>query len=111
MSLIIDISTFFFFTVGILFCLVGAFGILKLPDVYTRMHSAGLIDTLGIGSIFLGLVIQAGFTLLSAKLLLILIFIFFSSPTATHALARATLNGRVSPIGKQEDVVLPIDDY
>ena len=100
-----------FITIGIVFCLIGAFGILKLPDVYTRMHSAGIIDTLGIGFIFIGLLFQAGFTLISAKLILILIFVFFSSPTSTHALARSALNGGQIPVVKANNIPLPIDKY
>ena len=106
---VFDILTIFCMSVGIVFCLIGAYGVIKLPDVYSRMHSAGIIDTLGIGFIFLGLLFQAGLTLISAKLVLILIFVFFSSPTATHALARSALNGGLVPTVKEKNISLPID--
>ena len=60
---------------------------MRMPDFYTRMHAASVTDTLGAGLILLGLLLQAGFTLVAVKLLMIGLLIFFTSPTATHALA------------------------
>lgn len=93
----LDVLSWAFIVGGIVFCLIGGYGILKLKDVYARLHAASLIDTLGIGLMFVGLMFQAGFTLVSAKLILILIFVFFTSPTATYALARAAINHDVLP--------------
>ena len=70
---------------------------IRFPDFFTRLHAASLIDTVGIGFIFLGLMIQAGFTLITLKLLIILILMFFLSPLTTHAAARAALYARVKP--------------
>ncbi len=82
---------------GGLLVLVGGLGVLRLPDVYTRMHAAGITDTLGAWLILLGLMFQAGMTQVSVKLLLILVFLIFTSPTSTHALARAALHGGLRP--------------
>lgn len=82
---------------GICFCLIGGYGLITLKDMYARLHAASLIDTLGVGLVFIGLMMQAGFTLAMAKLLLILLFIFFTSPTSTHALTRAAINGDTFP--------------
>ncbi len=95
--LIVDIFSWALILVGIAFCLIGGYGMITLKDMYARLHAASLIDTLGIGLVFLGLILQAGFTLAAAKLVLILIFVFFTSPTATHALARAAINHNVMP--------------
>lgn len=76
---------------GGIFCIVGAIGLLRMPDFYTRMHAASVIETLGAGLILLGLVLQAGFTLVAVKLLMMGLLILFVSPTATHALARAAM--------------------
>ena len=76
---------------GGFFCIVGGIGLLRMPDFYTRMHAASVIETLGAGLILLGLLIQSGFNLVSVKLLMIGLLIFFTSPTATHALAKAAL--------------------
>lgn len=97
MAPVLDIISWIMIIGGVAFCLIGGYGLIKLKDVYARLHAASLIDTLGVGLILVGLMFQAGFTLVTAKLLLILVFIFFTSPTATHALARAAINHDVLP--------------
>ena len=74
-----------------------------MPDFYTRMHAASVIETLGCRTcILLGLLLQAGFTLVAVKLLIIGVLIFFASPTATHALARAAMVRGLQPLlGRQ----------
>ena len=98
MALIADILSWVCLITGSLFVLIGAIGIIRLPDVFARMHGAGIIDTLGAGLILAGLMVQAGLTLVTVKLLLILLFLMLTSPTTTHALARAALNGGVKPL-------------
>ncbi len=85
------------------FCVVGAIGLLRMPDFYTRMHAASVIETLGAGLILLGLMLQAGFTLVAVKLLMVGLLIFFASPTATHALARAAMVRGLKPLLSDED--------
>ncbi|MGD9298752.1 MAG: monovalent cation/H(+) antiporter subunit G, partial [Thiohalocapsa sp.] len=63
----------------------------------TRLHAAGVTDTLSAGMILAGLMLQAGFTLVTVKLLFILIFLWYTSPVASHALARAAMHTRVEP--------------
>ena len=82
---------------GAIFALIGAIGLLRFPDVFTRMHAAGIIDTFAAGLLLLGLALLAPSWLIAAKLALIFIFILYTSPTATHALARAALNGGLAP--------------
>lgn len=98
MSGAIDILSGLCLLVGALFCLVGAIGLLRMPDFYTRVHAASVVETLGAGFILLGLVLQSGFTLVAAKLLLIGLLIFFASPTASHALTRAAMLRGVKPL-------------
>ena len=74
---------------GSAFCIVGAIGLLRMPDFWARTHAAGLTDTLGAGLILLGLMIQGGASLVTVKLLMILGFLYVASPTAGHALFRA----------------------
>jgi len=76
---------------GVAFAVIGGVGLLRMPDFYTRLHAASITDTLGVGLIVLGLILQAGWTLVTVKLLLILAFLWFTGPVATHALARAAL--------------------
>ncbi len=76
---------------GTFFMLVGSIGINRLPDFFTRAHASGKVDTLGILMFLSGLAVFEGFTLTSAKLLLIIVFVAFTSPVAAHALARRAL--------------------
>ena len=88
-ELILDLSSAGLLAAGSIFVLIGAFGLIRLPDFYTRLHAAGITDTLGAELILLGLMFQAGLSLVTIKLILISLFIFFTSPTATHAVANA----------------------
>jgi multicomponent Na+:H+ antiporter subunit G len=94
----IDALSWLCLVAGGVFCVVGAIGLLRMPDFYTRMHAASVIETLGAGLVLLGLVLQAGFTLVAVKLLVVGMLIFFASPTATHALARAALARGLKPL-------------
>lgn len=98
MTLALDVVSWILLVVGGLFCIVGAIGLLRMPDFYTRMHAASVIETLGGGLILLGLMIQAGLTLIAVKLLILALLIFFASPTATHALAKAALARGLKPL-------------
>ena len=83
---------------GSFFMLVGAIGLLRMPDVYTRSHAAGITDTLGALLILVGLMFQAGFTLVTVKLIMILVFLLFTSPTASHALNHTAWTSGLKPI-------------
>ena len=80
-----------FLLLGSAFCLIGTLGLMRLPDFYTRVHAAGIIDSLGAILILLGLITQTQDILVIIKLLLILLFMMITGPTAVHALARAAL--------------------
>jgi len=97
MSVIIDIVSWVCMVAGGIFCVIGALGLVRMPDFYTRMHAAGITDTLGAGLVLFGLVLQAGLTLIAVKLLMIGLLLFFTSPTATHALAKAALIRGLEP--------------
>ncbi len=79
------------------FVLIGGLGVIRLPDFFTRLHGAGVTDTMGAGLILLGLALQAGLTLTTIKLALIFGFFVLTSPTAVHALAKAALHGGLRP--------------
>ncbi len=103
MTLLADILSWACLVIGGALCLIGGLGLLRLPDLFARMHAAGIIDTLGMGLIMLGLMFQAGFTLITVKLIIIIVFILYTSPTATHAVAKAALHGGVSPNTDEEE--------
>ncbi len=88
-ELVLDLISAGLLAAGSIFVLIGGFGLIRLPDFYTRLHAAGITDTLGAELILLGLMFQAGLSLVTVKLILISLFIFFTSPTATHAVANA----------------------
>jgi multicomponent Na+:H+ antiporter subunit G len=95
---VLEIAAYGLIFAGAAFCLVGAIGVLRFPDVYARMHSAGITDTLGALLVLVGLMLLAGLSLATAKLLFILAFLWMASPTATHALAKAARHGGVRPL-------------
>ncbi len=104
-ALLIDVASWVLLVVGSIFVLIGALGLVRMPDFYTRMHAAGITDTLGADLILLGLMFQAGISLVTVKLLLIGAFLFFTSPTSTHAIANAayTAGLRASPMDDEGD--------
>ena len=89
MSIVIDIVSGALLLTGAFFVVVGGIGVFRLPDFYTRLHGAGVTDTLGAGLILCGLMLQAGLSLATVKLLMILAFLLTTSPTSCHALAQA----------------------
>jgi multicomponent Na+:H+ antiporter subunit G len=97
MTLVIEIASWALILAGSFFTVTGAIGLLRMPDVYTRMHAASVIDTLGIGLLILGMVLQAGLSLVTLKLLFLLALVFFTWPVVTHALAQACLHAGIEP--------------
>jgi multicomponent Na+:H+ antiporter subunit G len=97
-GLLVDILSWICLLGGALFLLIGAIGVLRFPDFYTRLHAVSVCDTLGAGLVLVGLMLQGGFSLVTVKLLLIFYFMVFSGPTAVHALAQAALQSRLKPV-------------
>lgn len=97
MMLAVDILSWALIVLGSFFIIAGAIGIVRMPDLFTRMHAAGVIDTAGAGFLALGLMLQAGPTLVTLRLLFILALFFFTGPVVTHALAQAALHEKIKP--------------
>ena len=95
--MIYDILGWILLITGGFFLIVGGIGLSRLPDFYTRLHAAGITDTLGAGLLLHGLMVQAGPTLVTIKLILIGVFLLFTSPTATHAVANAAFVAGLKP--------------
>lgn len=98
MSLVIDIASWILLLGGAVFSVLGGIGVLRMPDLYTRMHAASLTDTAGMALMLGGLMLQAGLSLITAKLIFIVVFLLITSPAASHALARAALHDGVEPV-------------
>jgi multicomponent Na+:H+ antiporter subunit G len=94
---VIDILSWLFILAGSFFICVGMLGLLRMPELFTRMHAASVTDTLGAGLLFVGFMLQAGFTLISVKLVFILGFLFFTGPVITHALSQAAFHAGILP--------------
>ncbi|MCG7985264.1 MAG: monovalent cation/H(+) antiporter subunit G [Candidatus Thiodiazotropha lotti] len=93
----IDILSSIFLLLGAGLGIIGGIGIHRFPDFYTRLHAIGITDTLSALMILLGLALQAGWSIAAFKLALIFVFLFFSSPTASHALANAAQHSGLKP--------------
>ena len=104
MAMIVDALSWVFLLTGGFLGVSGGIGILRFPDFFTRLHAAGVTDTLCAALILLGLMMQVGWGLVAVKLLFIILFVSFTSPVASHALARAAQHGGLKPrLHKTED--------
>lgn len=98
---IVDIIILAVMIIGALVMLTGSIGLIRFPDVYTRMHATGKCDTLGEALILTGLIIFQVFhghellldkIIVPVKILFIILFIFIANPVATHAVIKAALD-------------------
>jgi multicomponent Na+:H+ antiporter subunit G len=97
-----DIIAMLLILIGCFFFLTSAIGLLRFPDMFTRMHATGKCDTLAVLLVMTGLIIHHGINLDSFKLLLIVVFIYIANPTATHVLSRAAYRLGVQPWTKDK---------
>jgi len=86
-----------FLLVGGFLCITGGIGLLRMPDFFSRVHAAGVTETLAAPLLLFGLLLQMEWSLDMVKVLLILVFVLATNPTATHAMAKATLHGGTRP--------------
>ena len=107
MDVVIDILTWLLLISGAVFSMIGGFGIIRLPEFFSRMHAGGITDTLGAGLIIGGLMLQGGFSLVTVKLFMIIFFLIITSPTACHALAKSALAQGLTP---ELDTVLSVSN-
>jgi multicomponent Na+:H+ antiporter subunit G len=85
----LDIASWVCLVVGSVFCIVGAVGLLRFPDLYARTHGATITDTLGAGMILVGLMFQGGLSIVTVKLVLVMLLVLYTSPASSHALVKA----------------------
>lgn len=97
MGIVVDLMTWLLLISGAVFSIIGGFGIIRLPEFFSRMHAGGITDTLGAGLIIGGLMLQGGFSLVTVKLFMIIFFLIITSPTACHALAKSALVQGLEP--------------
>jgi multicomponent Na+:H+ antiporter subunit G len=99
----VDLLSWFLLAGGAAFCVIGGVGLLRLPEFFTRCHGAGITDTMGAGMILAGLMVQASDPLIIGKLLVLLVFIFVTSPVSGHALFKAAFAGGLRIGATMED--------
>lgn len=106
-DLIRDVVSWLLIAGGGIFLVIGAIGLNRMPDIFTRMHATSVSDTFGAGLMLVGMMFQAGLSLVTAKLLFLLLFLWFTAPIATHALARAALLAGFKPAVVEESPIDP----
>ena len=97
MSLVLDILSWALLITGGGISIIAGIGVLRLPDLFSRMHASGMLDTLGAACVLLGLILQAGVSVISFKLFLVFMVLSMTSSTAAHALAKAAIASGVKP--------------
>ena len=102
MEVVRELSSWLLLCSGALLCIAGGIGLLRLPDVYARMHGGGLIDSGGAALILIGLMLQPAHWTVVVKLAIILFFLSVTGATATHALAHAAYTSGLEPLGSRE---------
>ncbi|MDD4029222.1 MAG: monovalent cation/H(+) antiporter subunit G [Caldisericia bacterium] len=110
------VSNIFIF-IGVVFMILGCVGLVRLPDVYNRLQAATKSVTLGVCSMLLGVIILKGFSPMSGKAFLCIVFILITSPTSAHALARGAYKSKVRlckntvcdqyDFGRKEELTIP----
>ena len=104
MDFILSVLAFSSIIIGSIIILIGSFGLIKLPDVFSRIHAVGMIDTAGIGFIIFGLLLHSGFSNTSIKLIIMGAILFFTSPISGHAVAISAKQNDLKPILKKSTI-------
>ena len=91
LELLLAILSWGLMSLGGLSVLIGGIGVLRMPDLYTRMHAAGVTDSIAPILVIFGVMLQAGLSLATVKLAAILLFLLLTGPTASNALASVAL--------------------
>ena len=106
MSVLADVLSVVCLGLGTFFALVGGIGVLRFPDLYSRLHASGVSDMLGAGFVMVGLMFQTGASLSTVKIVLLLAFFVLTSPTAAHVVAKCALRSGLPPLVDAEHVDL-----
>ena len=91
MDIVIDVLSWLCILTGSYFTVIGAVGIVRFPDFWSRLHAVSVSDSGGVILLILGMCLQSGLSLITVKLIIIGVFLFITGPTATHAVANAAL--------------------
>jgi len=84
----LDVASWVLIVAGAVLSIISGIGMIRMPTLYTRTHAAGIGDTMGAALVLLGLTLQAGPGLTAVKLVMVLLLVWLTSPTTTHALVK-----------------------
>lgn len=107
---VLEVLSWVFLLGGSVFSIIGGLGLVRLPEFYSRMHGGGITDTMGAGLILIGLMMFAGPSLVTFKLIVILFFLMVTSPSSCHALAKSALSQGVKPTLDVETIEVPQEE-
>lgn len=100
-TILADLLTAGFLLIGAGFALIGSIGLVRFPDIFTRLHGPTKATTLGVGGVLLGSILFFSTrTGLSLHELLVSIFLFMTAPVSAHLIARAALHRRCRSLGR-----------
>jgi multicomponent Na+:H+ antiporter subunit G len=95
---------YLFIFLGLVFIFFGTLGIIRFPDIYTRLQTSSKCDTAGAVALLVGLMVREGLNSFSLRILIILIFLLLTNPVATHAIARSAAIRGIKPWRKKKNV-------
>jgi multicomponent Na+:H+ antiporter subunit G len=102
METILQVLAFIFIVLGTLLSVIGVIGIIRLPDIYTRLHATGKVSVFGL--VFLLLAADILTPLATWKALLLIFFVLAASPTVAHAISSAAYRTDIPIVGKRDDL-------
>ena len=97
MGVFIEVISTVLLMIGSAAVLVSGIGIIRMPDVFTRLHAVGITDTAGAAAVLLGLLLRYGWDPVMIKILFLLALLLVLNPSASHALGRAAVHGARRP--------------
>lgn len=101
-----EIVAYLFMAVGSFFAIVTVIGLIRFPDVYTRIHAASVVLTISAVFITLGVAIYVWEFFISLKIIFIALFFLLLNPMSTHSIARASYRKKIALLK-----VKSVDDY
>jgi multicomponent Na+:H+ antiporter subunit G len=98
MTMVIELLSGLCLLFGSVLCVTGGVGLFRMPDFFSRVHASGVTETLAAPLLLIGLLLQMEWSLDMVKVIMILLVVLATNPTATHAMAKATLHGGQRPL-------------
>ena len=89
--------------IGLYFLVVGAIGMLRLPDVFSRAHALSLTDSLGAIFVLAGLAVHEGFTVNFLRIVVVLLLVYLMNPVISHATLRAAYRNGKRPSAEEKN--------